>query len=155
MTVDDDHSGVVAPPPLVFLACLGLGLGLHWRWPHALAPSGPWRVAGPALVVAGGVLAGLAIREFLRARTSPRPDRPTTAIVRAGPFRFSRNPAYLAMLLILAGIALWMNSVAVLAMLVPLFVIIRLGVVAREERYLERKFGADYTDYKRSVRRWL
>jgi protein-S-isoprenylcysteine O-methyltransferase Ste14 len=59
------------------------------------------------------------------------------------------------MLLILAGIALWMNSVAVLAMLVPLFVIIRLGVVAREERYLERKFGADYTDYKRSVRRWL
>ena len=67
----------------------------------------------------------------------------------------TRNPAYLAMLLLLIGVALWMNSAAVLAMVVPLFLILDVGVVAREERYLERKFGQDYLDYKASVRRWL
>lgn len=155
MGADDDVPGVIAPPPLIFLACLAVGLALRWRWPYRLDPGGGSWVVGPALVGLGAILAGLAIREFLRARTSPRPDRPATAIIRAGPFRFSRNPAYLAMFLIHAGIGVWMNSLAVIAMVVPLFLIIRAGVVAREERYLERRFGQEYLAYKRSVRRWL
>ena len=67
----------------------------------------------------------------------------------------TRNPAYLAMLLLLIGVALRMDSAAVLAMVVPLFLVLDVGIVAREERYLERKFGQDYLDYKASVRRWL
>ncbi len=155
MTSDADVAGVVAPPPLILLVCLGAGVAVDRGWPQPLGLSGSWRLLGPGVVAGGLGLAGLAFREFVRAKTSPRPDRPTTAIIAQGPFCMTRNPAYLAMLLLLIGVALWMNSAAVLAMVVPLFLILDVGVVAREERYLERKFGQDYLDYKASVRRWL
>jgi len=82
-------------------------------------------------------------------------SEPTTTIVDTGPYRFTRNPIYLAMLLGLIGLAIALNSLWLLLTLVPFVLVIRYGVVAREEAYLERKFGEDYRRYRARVRRWL
>ena len=92
----------------------------------------------------------------LRAAGTPVPgDRPTTTIVRAGPYRFSRNPIYLAFSLFHLGLALWTNSLGLLMTLIPAFALMALVVVPREERYLEARFPTEYSSYRAGVRRWL
>jgi len=92
----------------------------------------------------------------LRAAGTPVPgDRPTTTIVRAGPYRFSRNPIYLAFSLLQLGLSLWVNSLALLITLIPAVALMWLVVIPREERYLEARFPSEYLPYKASVRRWL
>ena len=156
-TPERDVAGVIAPPPVIFLATLIAGSALDWWWPVRLAGADAHAIrwVGMALVVVSLVLAALATREFRRARTSVRPDRPTSAIIRRGPFRLSRNPLYALAFVVLVGVALWRNSAAMLLMISPAFLIITKGVVEREERYLTRKFGDDYVAYTREVRRWL
>ena len=107
------------------------------------------------LLAAAVFLAWWAVRELERAKTSPKPHKPTTAIVRSGPFRYTRNPIYIAFTLIQIGAALLGASGWILSLLVPVLVIVRVGVIGREERYLERKFGQEYLTYKNSVRRWM
>jgi protein-S-isoprenylcysteine O-methyltransferase Ste14 len=95
------------------------------------------------------------IGEFRAAGTPVPARKPTTTIVRTGPYRFSRNPIYLAFSVFQLGIAIWANSVWLLATLVGAVALIHFVVIPREEHYLEKKFGAQYLDYKASVRRWL
>jgi protein-S-isoprenylcysteine O-methyltransferase Ste14 len=90
-----------------------------------------------------------------RAGTSFRTERPTTAIVTAGPFRYSRNPIYVALTLLYLGIGMVLNALWVLLLIVPVIAVMQRGVIAREERYLERKFGDEYRRYQVRVRRWL
>src|SRR5262249_6758965 len=90
-----------------------------------------------------------------RAGSNVPTNRPTTTIVDRGPYRFTRNPIYLAMVLALIGPAIALNSLWLLLTLVPFALVIRYGVVAREEAYLQRKFGDDYRRYRARVRRWL
>ena len=90
-----------------------------------------------------------------RAGTNVNPRDPTTAIVVEGPFRFSRNPLYLSLILAYLGITLLVNALWPLLLLPPLLVVLHWGVIAREERYLEAKFGESYRVYKARVRRWL
>lgn len=90
-----------------------------------------------------------------RAGTDPRPSRPSTAIVTSGPFRFMRNPMYVGTTSLYAGVSLLANAVWPLVLLVPLLLVLRWGVVSREERYLEAKFGDSYRAYRAQVRRWL
>ena len=92
---------------------------------------------------------------FRKAGTNVQTSEPTTAVVERGPYGFSRNPIYSGMFLALTGLSIGFNSLWVLAMLVPFYLVIRYGVVAREEAYLERKFGKVYLDYKARVRRWV
>ncbi len=92
----------------------------------------------------------------LRAAGTPVPgNTPTTVIVRTGPYRFGRNPIYLAFSLLHLGIAIWVNSLWLIATLIAAVALMALVVIPREERYLEGRFGAEYRDYKASVRRWL
>jgi protein-S-isoprenylcysteine O-methyltransferase Ste14 len=150
-----DKPGVAAPPPLVYLAAIVVGAALErvWRWK---LPTGRWgTVVGALLIVAAIVLVGSALSQFKRAETSPKPHKPTTAIVTSGPFRFTRNPIYVSFTLAQLGIALMIASGWILALVVPALLFIRIGVIAREERYLERKFGGEYVRYKRGVRRWI
>jgi protein-S-isoprenylcysteine O-methyltransferase Ste14 len=110
---------------------------------------------GVPLVAAALALFFYSVAKF-RAAGTPVPARqPTTVIVRTGPYRFSRNPIYLAFSAFQLGIAIWVNSVWLLATLVGAVALIHCVVIRREEQYLERKFGAQYLDYKASVRRWL
>jgi protein-S-isoprenylcysteine O-methyltransferase Ste14 len=150
-----DKPGVVAPPPLIYLGAIVVGALLErvWRWE---IPTAGWGAAvGALLILIAGVLLVLAVLEFKRAGTPPEPYKPTTAIVTSGPYRVSRNPIYLAFTLVQLGIALWMGSGWILVLLLPVSVLINYAVIAREERYLDRKFGDEYFRYRRKVRRWI
>jgi protein-S-isoprenylcysteine O-methyltransferase Ste14 len=96
-----------------------------------------------------------AVRTFQAARTPIPGNQPTTTIVRAGPYRFSRNPIYLAFSLFQLGLALWVNSLSLLLTLIPAIALMSSVVIPREERYLEARFPSEYVSYKASVRRWL
>ena len=150
-----DKPGVAAPPPVVYLGAIVIGAVLDraWRWQ---LPTGRWgMVLGALLIITATVLATAALREFKRAETSPKPHKPTTAIVTSGPFRFTRNPIYVSFTLVQLGIALLAQSGWILALVVPVLAFMRVGVIAREERYLERKFREEYVGYRRRVRRWV
>jgi protein-S-isoprenylcysteine O-methyltransferase Ste14 len=111
--------------------------------------------SGLALVVLG---IGIAIwgRQAMKATgTNVDPMLPATAIVTSGPFRFSRNPLYLALTLIYCGVTLAFNTWWGIVVLVPLLIIMHRGVVLREERYLDQKFGETYRQYRAKVRRYL
>ena len=152
-----DNPGVIAPPPLIYAVPLVIGLIVHFtvggmdmglppllRWPFGL------------LAIFGGLLViGLAIERFGRARTNPEPWKPATAVVTDGIYRFSRNPMYLGMALAYAGIAVVFDCGFTLALLLLAILVIDRGVIAREERYMEAKFGGRYALWKRDTRRWI
>ena len=107
------------------------------------------------VTAAGLALLVWAAMTFGRAGTDIPVNRPTSTIVEAGPYRFTRNPIYTGMFLGLIGFSIAFDSLWLLILLVPFYLVIRYGVVAREEAYLERKFGDVYRAYKTRVRRWL
>jgi len=96
-----------------------------------------------------------ATRTFRAAGTPIPGNRPTTTIVRTGPYRFSRNPIYLAFSLLQLGLSIWLNSLALLITLIPAVALMSRVVIPREERYLEARFPSQYSPYKAAVRRWL
>lgn len=151
-------AGVIARPPLLFLGALVLGLVWDFLLPLPFPVPGSelvHRIGGGALIVIGLALAVAGIRNFSRAGTPVVGYKPTRALATAGIHGWSRNPIYLGMFLIYGGIGLAAQSPWVLLITVPLAITIRYGVVAREEAYLERRFGDDYRQYKHRVRRWL
>jgi protein-S-isoprenylcysteine O-methyltransferase Ste14 len=150
-----DTAGVIAPPPLIYLSALGVGVGLDAMIGGPTPPPIITRPIGAALIVAGFGLMGSFVQAFGRARTPIDPYTPSEVIVTDGPYRLSRNPGYLGMALASAGIAMIANRPWALLPLPVTIAVIDRGVIAREERYLERKFGTRYTDYKRRVRRWI
>ena len=154
-----ETAGIPFPPPLAFLSGLAAGFGLHHFIPLPVLRTGrgieglTW--AGTALVLLGATLAASAFYFFRLAKTSPFPERPSTSLIEAGPFRVTRNPLYLSMSLIHAGVALFANALWPLLFLVPALAVIRYLVITREERYLLRRFGTEYGNYCRRVPRWL
>lgn len=150
-----DHADVIAPPPVIYAAFFLLGVVLHTFTPLRMLSATSARLAGAAVLIASLILLLVAHREFGRAGTSVMPQRPTTAIIRGGLYRHSRNPLYIGLSLFYVGAALLLNSLWALLLLAPALVVMSYGVIAREERYLERKFGREYLDYKAAVRRWL
>jgi protein-S-isoprenylcysteine O-methyltransferase Ste14 len=150
-----DRPGVIAPPPLVYLAGLGLGLLFDWLVPGYELPGGAIRVVGMGLALAGVGLLAWAVVALRRAKTPVNPYKPSSAVVTDGPYRFSRNPIYLADAILYAGLALAFRSAAALALLPVVLAVVRYGVIGREERYLDRTFGDAYRSYKARVRRWL
>ena len=151
-----DRAGVIAPPPLIFLGGMLVAVALNRWWdPFRIFASSGWRWGGLVLIVAAVLLAVTARRAMLAAETNINPFKPTLSIVSSGPFRFTRNPLYLALTLIYAGLALVLNTWWCFVLLAPILLVIHFGVVAREERYLERKFGESYRQYRARVRRYL
>lgn len=151
-----DAPGVILPPPIILLIAVVAGIALDFVWPWPFLPAGVIRVmAGAAVFLAGAAIARWSVRTMLRAGTRFETSKPSTSIVAEGPYRWGRNPIYTAMLLGLAGLAIALGNAWLLAMMIPFYIAIRYGVIAREEAYLERKFGADYLAYKRAVRRWI
>jgi protein-S-isoprenylcysteine O-methyltransferase Ste14 len=142
-------------PPFVYLGSIGLGLLLHSFWPVRLLPASISVPIGVMVVLGAGVLFASAVRTFRKAGTPVPGNRPTTTIVRAGPYRFSRNPIYLAFTLFQLGLAAWINSLGVMLTLFPALAIMTLVVIPREERYLEARFPQEYLQYRRTVHRWL
>jgi protein-S-isoprenylcysteine O-methyltransferase Ste14 len=142
-------------PPRIFLAAIVLGIVGHLFWPVRLVAPVIGIPAGAVLVVAAvGLFVG-ATRAFKAAGTPVPGNQPATAIVKAGPYWFSRNPIYLAFVVFQLGLALLVNSLSLVITLLPAFGLMAFVVIPREERYLMQRFPEEYAAYMASVRRWL
>jgi protein-S-isoprenylcysteine O-methyltransferase Ste14 len=142
-------------PPWVYLGAIVLGLLLHFAWPVRLVPRAASVPLGGTAVLVAVALFLYAVRTFRSADTPVPGNRPTTTIVRTGPYRWSRNPIYLAFSLLQLGVAFWVNSLWLLVTLLPAVALMSFVVIPREEKYLETHFPSGYLPYKASVRRWL
>jgi len=158
-TVDpqqDPHGpGVRIHPPLIYASSILAGIGIDRIHPLAMpfGLHGPWLTGIlMALVV---LIAVLCLREFHKAGTDVRPDRPDSALITSGPYCYSRNPLYIGLSLVQAAAATWFDNAWVLAMTAVSVAVVSSYAIRREERYLEKVFGAAYRDYMQRVRRWL
>jgi len=151
-----DHAGVVAPPPLLMVLCLAVGfLAEHFQhFPIFPADHPLRRPLCFALFGAAVIVFVAAVRELIKHKTHPSPYKATAALVQTGIYRCSRNPIYVGFLLLVVASAACANSAWLLLAAVVLFVLLRFGVVNREEQYLSRRFGEVYEEYRRKVRRW-
>ena len=150
-----DNPGVIIFPPLLFAGALVIGLGLEWLVPSHPFPKTVARTLGAVVMIAGIALARWGQSTMRRAGTNVNPREPALAIVVDGPFRYTRNPLYIALTGLYVGIALLFDSCWPLLLLLAVLPLVNVGIVRREERYLEAKFGATYLAYKSRVRRWL
>ena len=151
----EDNPGIKVPPPLIYLLPLLSGLLLDRKFhvpflPRSLARSLGWSLLG----------SGLALSEWFRrtmrdADAPRRTDRPVPKLTTDGPFRYTRNPGYLCLAMIYAGIAVLRNALWAILPLPVVLMVIQREVIGREERYLERTFGEEYLSYKANVRRWV
>jgi protein-S-isoprenylcysteine O-methyltransferase Ste14 len=150
-----DIPGVIAPPPLVYLGGLGIGFLLEALLPGGSFPGQIQYVLGGLFLVLGLGLLAWWVSSFRRADTPMPPYQETTALVTDGPYRLTRNPAYLAFTLIYVAIAFLAEAPWVFLPLPLVLTVIDRGVVVREERYLERRFGRDYLSFNARTRRWF
>ncbi|PWK64131.1 isoprenylcysteine carboxylmethyltransferase family protein [Aminobacter sp. AP02] len=156
MDATADTAQVVIRPPFAWGLAVIAGLVLHWLVPWPFLPDHlPAGWLGWIIFMLALALFVWAIVTITKTGSNVPTNRPTTAIVESGPYRFTRNPIYLGMMLGLVGLAVALDNLWLLVTLVLFALTIRYGVVAREERYLERKFGAVYGGYRSRVRRWL
>jgi protein-S-isoprenylcysteine O-methyltransferase Ste14 len=150
-----DNPGVIAPPPLIYAGALAAGLLANRRYHMPFLPRRVARTIGWPLVACGLAVGFLGSREMRRAETNVDPYKPATTIVTGGPFRYTRNPLYLSMTLIYGGISVLANALPAALLLLVVLRLMRRGVIEREERYLERKFGDEYVQYKVGTPRWI
>jgi protein-S-isoprenylcysteine O-methyltransferase Ste14 len=156
-TSSQDHPNVVIFPPLILAATIALGVALQWLFPKGVLSmvSVPWRMAlGVIVIFAGVVLAAMGRRILMRLGTNVSPLRSTTALATEGIFGWTRNPLYSGGVLAVLGIALVFALDWLVLLILPSLVILHFGVVRREERYLEQKFGDRYRLYKLHVSRY-
>jgi len=150
-----DNPGVVAPPPLIYAGALAAGLLASRRYRLPFLPRRLARTLGPLLLVGGFVVGLSGFREVRRAGSNVDPREPATTVVTGGPYRFTRNPMYLGFTLMYLGISALANTLLPILLLPAVQQLMRRGVIEREERYLESKFGEEYLQFKGRVRRWI
>jgi protein-S-isoprenylcysteine O-methyltransferase Ste14 len=155
MTDNQDNLGIRVPPPLIYLLPLLLGLLLDKKAHVPFLPRTAARGLGWSLLGSGGLLSRWFFITMRNADAPVRTDRPVPRLTTEGPFRYTRNPGYLCLAMIYAGIAVLRNSLWTFLLLPLVLLVIQREVIGREERYLERTFGEEYLNYKRRVRRWL
>jgi protein-S-isoprenylcysteine O-methyltransferase Ste14 len=152
--VADSANVGLARPPVIYLGAIALGVVMHFVWPMLLVPYAISMPVGVVGTLAAVALFVYAVRTFKAAGTPVPGNLPTTSIVRTGPYRFSRNPIYLAFSLLQLAIAVWVNDAWLVATLVAAVAVMSFVVIPREERYLTARFP-EYSSYKAAVRRWL
>lgn len=156
---ENDHAAVKFPPPLVGVLTILIGYGLGKIYPIIdgfLLPS-PARywVGGAICVIAAGLLLVWPFKLFRKIDQDPKPWTPTPDLIVVGPYKFTRNPMYLMMLLVCFGFAVILDEIWVLVLTPVCAIVIYLTAIRHEEAYLERKFGESYLEYKKRVRRWI
>ena len=162
--MNQDHADIPIPPPMIYLAALGLGAVMHYLiWPLPLTLPDIGSIAGERLRTGLGILlvvigvfgSGFTASRFKLIGDSPMPTKPTSAIITTGPYSVSRNPLYLFVALVYLGIGLSLGSLWIIIMFIPLIYLVQRLAIIPEEQYLESKFGDQYLDYKAEVRRWI
>jgi len=147
----------IIPPPIIFFALILIGLIAQWLFPFNFIFY-KWSVRlliGIPLFIASGLIAINALIIMKKNKTTINFNNPTTKFIIKGSFRFTRNPLYLSLLLLMGCIAIIADSAWHLIASILLFLFFNFGVVLREEQYLEKIFGEEYIRYKNSVRRWI
>ena len=155
MTTNSDSANVAFHPPVLLLGLLVAGSVLWRTSALAFLPESVSGMTGPGITGVSFILFWWSVITMRRAGANLPTNQPSTVIVLHGPYRFSRNPIYVAMLLLIIGIACWLNSASFLFVAPVFFGLITSGVILREEQYLHRKFGTAYDDYRARVRRWI
>ena len=150
-----DNPGVIAFPPLIWAVGVVISALVHFVIRLPIMSYGTCLVCGIVLVILAPTLALSALVTMKKAGTNVDPAKPALTIVRGGPYRFTRNPMYLALCLLQVALGFFLNDWITLLFVVPLALIMHYGVILREERYLTAKFGEPYLQLKRGVRRWL
>ena len=150
-----DSARVIAPAPVLYAVAFLVGLAAEFALPTAPLPRVVEFWLGAVIILVSIPIVISAVRALVRARTTLDARKPTTSIVTDGAFRYSRNPTYVSLTLLYVGLAFVVGSLWVLLMVVPAVAITHWGVVLREERYLESKFGEEYRRYAQRVRRWI
>jgi protein-S-isoprenylcysteine O-methyltransferase Ste14 len=150
-----DSPEVLTFPPVIYATFFIIGVITDRALSHSMEFYGIPHRAGWALAIIGVLIVGWAIARFVIEKTHVDVRKPATTLVSDGPYQFSRNPMYLAATLLYAGVAIAYGKTATLALLIPCMIVMHYGVITREERYLEGKFGDAYRDYRAKVRRWL
>lgn len=147
---------LIAPPPVLYIGALLLGVVIHVLSPISIFSATPaHEILAGFLLVLSGAFARWAFLTMRRLGTTANPKKLSEALVTDGPFRISRNPIYVAMTGLYLGLAFLVNSAWPLILLAPLLIVMQWGVILREERYLSGEFGSEYTAYSSRVRRWL
>jgi protein-S-isoprenylcysteine O-methyltransferase Ste14 len=147
--------GLAIHPPVMYLAVLLIGVGLNYFCAMSLFPGGLCDIIGIVLIVSGLAIMPFVLIRYRRLATPFDPHKPALALITDGPYRFSRNPAYIALTLWYLGIGLIINIIWVLLLAVPLIIIMDRIVIPKEERHLESKFAEQYRSYASATRRWL
>ena len=147
--------GIRIPPPVIYVAALAIGFVLNYLWPLSPLSGSSRYVIGSVVPLVGGLIMPLVLRRFRRAGTTFDVRKPASALITEGPYRFSRNPSYVSLTLLYLGIGILLNNGWILILVAPVFLVMDLWVVRREERHLEAKFGEEFLRYKATVRRWL
>ena len=150
-----ESAGVVAPAPIFFVVASAVGAALEWLRPSTLLTQPYALFVGATLIAFSIALVAAAFIQMVKAKTSFDANKPTATLITSGVFRLCRNPTYLSLVLLQAGLAFAFQSLWLLLLVLPALAVTHQGVVLREERYLKRKFGAEYEQYARRVRRWL
>jgi protein-S-isoprenylcysteine O-methyltransferase Ste14 len=156
--MSEDNADVPVIPPVLFAAGIGAGYLLRWLVPVRLVPvrfESEAVFVGSALALLGLAFGGWAFLTFLRAKTTPHPNHPVSALVTWGPYRVSRNPMYAGLSGFTAGLALLANTLWILVALPFVWLALRRLVIGREEAYLERRFGEEYRAFTARTRRWI
>lgn len=155
MNPKTDHPQIKIDAPVLLVIVVVITIALQRLVPLPFFPSLPSRLVGALLIVGGLSLGMPAFRGMLKAKTSPNPHRPTNALVFDGTYRITRNPMYLSMLVIYAGISIFIQNPWFVLFLPILAWVFTTWVIIPEEQYLERKFGDEYLNFKSRVRRWI
>jgi len=150
-----DNPGVVVHPPFLYLGVFVVALVAQWLAPRPMLATPAALALGLSLIAVALGIANWGRRTMKAAGTNINPTRPATTIVTSGPFGFSRNPLYVSLTLLYIGLTLAVNTWWGIVLLAPLLLTLHFGIVLREERYLDRKFGASYREYRSRVRRYV
>lgn len=140
-------------PPMLVLTHVAAGIVLNWAIPVSLSPAWGW--IGLLLLGAAVFTTQWSRNLFQKAGTNVPPNQPALVIVRDGPYKYTRNPMYLSFVVGFVGLSLLSGGFMMLLVAVPLFFLLDQRVIAPEEAYLTEKFGDEYRDYMKQVRRWL
>jgi len=150
-----DHPRVIAPPPVIALIIIfaGFAAGLI-KSLHFINGTARYS-AGAALLAVSLIIILWSSFKFKKAGTNVDVRKPATSIVTDGLYAYSRNPIYVGLVIFLFAVSVLLNNLWIMIFIPAFVIIMRRGVIEREELYLEEKFGAEYTDYKKRVRRWI
>ncbi len=155
MNSRNDHAQVVMNPFAIYIAPALCALALQRLLPLPFIGQPSASIIGVMIMIVSFVFGLPAVLNMLAAKTTPNPHRPTTVLVFSGPYRFSRNPMYIGLTLLYAGLMTYLRLPWGLIFLPLVIWLITLWVIVPEEKYLEQKFGSEYLNYKSTVRRWI